>query len=146
MTERQYLDYIQDIIETDEIPPLGRSSPRFSGHSNKEVGLVRGSVQAPAGFLLRIELMEILPPIWRRFKVPGAITLHGLHRVIQEVMGWENYHLHLFRFGEKEYGIPDPDCPTEMVEWRGPSFNPERFDPARINRWLHPLSWSRRRR
>jgi hypothetical protein len=63
--------------------------------------------------------MEILPRIWRRFVVPGAITLPGLHRVVQEVMGWENYHLHFFRFGEKEYGIPDPDYPTEMRNERG---------------------------
>jgi hypothetical protein len=150
--------------------------------------------------------------------------------VIQEVMGWENCHLHLFRFGEKEYGMPDPAYPSEMrnergrrlreflrnegetfgyqydfgdnwehdlvverivtgaevtdarclegerscppedvgsssgymeylealkdpshpdhqqmVEWRGPSFDPERFDPKRINRRLSQLSRSRRR-
>jgi len=193
---------------------------------------VRGSVQSSAGFQLRVALRDVLPPIWRRFVVPGAIALPGLHRVIQEVMGWENYHLHIFRFGEKEYGIPDPDypdIPTEMrnekgrrlreflrdegvvfgyeydfgnrwehdlvferivtgtevtgavclegerscppedvggpsgymdylealrdpshpdhrekVEWRGPSFNPERFDLARINHRLSHLPWSRR--
>jgi hypothetical protein len=33
----------------------------------------------------------------------------------------------------------------EMVEWRGPSFNPERFDLARINHRLSHLPWSRRR-
>ena len=191
---------------------------------------MRGSVEAPMGFQLRIELMEVLPPVWRRFLVPGSITLPGLHRVIQEVMGWENYHLHLFRFGKKEYGIPDPEYPSEMrnergrrlreflrdegemfeyqydfgdnwehdvvverivtgvevtaarclegerscppedvgspsgymeylealkdpshpdhqqmVEWRGPSFDPERFDLKRINRRLSVLSRSRRR-
>jgi hypothetical protein len=63
--------------------------------------------------------MEILPPIWRRFLVPGAIALPGLHRVIQEVMGWENDHLHIFRFGEKKYGVPDPDYPTEMRNEKG---------------------------
>jgi hypothetical protein len=47
---------------------------------------VRGRVQSPAGFQLRIELREILPPIWRRFQVPGAVTLPGLHRVIREVI------------------------------------------------------------
>ena len=34
-------------------------------------------------------------------------------------MGWENYHLHLFGFGEKEYGVPDPDYPSEMRNERG---------------------------
>jgi hypothetical protein len=191
---------------------------------------VRGSVAAPAGFQLRIELREVLPSAWRRFLVPGSITLPGLHRVIQEVMGWENLHLHLFRFGKKEYRTPDPEylsemrnergrrlreflrdegemfgyqydfgdnwehdlvverimtgaevmdakclegersCPPEdvggppgymeylealkdpshpdhqqMVEWRGPLFDPERFDPATINRRLPQLSRRRRR-
>ena len=31
-----------------------------------------------------------------------------------EVMGWENCHLHRFRFKDKEYGIPDPEYPSEM--------------------------------
>ena len=39
--------------------------------------------------------------------------------MIQEVMGWENCHLHLFRFGKKEYGIPDPEYPSEMRNERG---------------------------
>ena len=80
---------------------------------------MKSSVDAPAGFQLRIELREVLPPVWRRFLVPGSITLPGLHRVIQEVMGWENYHLHLFRFGKKEYGIPDPGYTSEMRNERG---------------------------
>jgi len=35
---------------------------------------------------------------------------------------------------------------TPVADSKGSSFNPERFDPARINRRLHQLSWSRRRR
>ena len=150
--------------------------------------------------------------------------------MIQEVMGWENCHLHRFRFKDKEYGVPDPEFPSEMrnergrrlreflreegetfgyqydfgddwehdvvverivigaevtdamclegeracppedvggppgymeylkalrdpshpeheqmVEWRGPSFDPERFDPAAINRRLSLLSRRRER-
>jgi Plasmid pRiA4b ORF-3-like protein len=29
--------------------------------------------------------------------VPGAISLHTLHKMLQVVMGWENTHLYLFR-------------------------------------------------
>jgi hypothetical protein len=75
--------------------------------------------EVPAGIQLRIELKEVLPPVWRRFLVPASITLAGLHRVIQEVMGWENCHLHLFRFGDKEFGLIDPEFPTEMRSERG---------------------------
>ena len=53
MTERQYLDYIQDIV--------------------------RGGVQSPAGFQLRIALREILPPIWRHFlRSRGEKSIHFL--------------------------------------------------------------------
>jgi hypothetical protein len=39
-------------------------------------------------YLLKIELLDIEPAIWRRFVVPANITLDRLHDVIQIVMGW----------------------------------------------------------
>ena len=43
--------------------------------------------------------------------------------------------------------LQDPSHPDhqQMVEWRGPSFDPERFNPTVINRRLSQLSRSRRR-
>ncbi|MBI2855057.1 MAG: plasmid pRiA4b ORF-3 family protein [Chloroflexi bacterium] len=60
-------------------------------------------------FQLKVTLKEIRPPIWRRFLVPADISLHGLHLVLQKVMGWSNYHLYEFEIAGKEYGEPDPD-------------------------------------
>lgn len=54
-------------------------------------------------YLLRIRLLEIEPEIWRRFVVPGIITLDRLHDVIQIVMGWMDSHLHEFTIGKKRY-------------------------------------------
>ena len=54
-------------------------------------------------YTLKITLLEVEPPIWRRVIVPGDISLDRLHDVIQIVMGWEDYHLHVFTFGEKRY-------------------------------------------
>lgn len=54
-------------------------------------------------YLLKIRLLEIEPEIWRRFVVPGDITLDRLHDVIQVVMGWQDYHLHQFTIGKKRY-------------------------------------------
>ncbi len=37
--------------------------------------------------------------------------LEGLHDVIQTVMGWADYHLHHFQFGDLIYGVSAPDDP-----------------------------------
>ena len=50
-------------------------------------------------YLLKIQLLDIEPVIWRRFAVPASITLDRLHDVIQIVMGWTDSHLHEFTIG-----------------------------------------------
>ncbi len=74
---------------------------------------------APRAIFLKVTLLEIQPAIWRRFAVPAWITLPGLHRVLQAAMGWEDYHLHSFSFGDVTYGPTDPDWPSAMIEERG---------------------------
>jgi hypothetical protein len=59
-------------------------------------------------YVLRITLLDIKPPIWRDFQVPGQISLAELHTVIQDVMGWEDYHMHSFQTGGNIYG-PAPE-------------------------------------
>jgi pRiA4b ORF-3-like protein len=54
-------------------------------------------------YLLKIQLNDIEPEIWRRFVVPASITLDRLHDIIQIVMGWADCHLHEFTIGKKRY-------------------------------------------
>jgi hypothetical protein len=54
-------------------------------------------------YLLRVQLLEIEPPIWRLFTVPADITLDRLHDVIQIVMGWSDSHLYEITIEEKRY-------------------------------------------
>ena len=54
-------------------------------------------------YMLKIQLLDIEPAIWRRFVVPASITLDRLHDVIQIVMGWTDSHLHEFNIGKKRY-------------------------------------------
>lgn len=58
---------------------------------------------------LRISLVDVTPPVWRRVLVPGGFTLDRLHRVIQYAMGWQDCHLHSFEVDGVQYGVPDPD-------------------------------------
>jgi hypothetical protein len=55
-------------------------------------------------FQLRIALLAIEPPIWRRIQVPGTMTLPRVHRVFQVVMGWTDSHLHEFVVRGQRYG------------------------------------------
>ena len=50
-------------------------------------------MSADAIAVLRIELIDIEPLIWRRVAVKTATNLQTLHRIIQPVMGWLDYHL-----------------------------------------------------
>jgi hypothetical protein len=58
-----------------------------------------------------ISLLDVDPAIWRRIEMPASMTLEGLHDVIQTVMGWADYHLHHFQFGDVMYGVSAPDDP-----------------------------------
>lgn len=83
-------------------------SARAGPTPNKEV--------ANLVYQLKVTLKESKPPIWRRIQVPGNITLLKLHRVLQAVMGWEDYHLHQFVVDGVFYGTRDPDFQVSGME------------------------------
>jgi len=60
-------------------------------------------------YQLKVTLLGIRPPVWRRIQVRGDITLYKLNRIIQAAMGWLGYHLFEFRIGDVAFGEPDPD-------------------------------------
>ena len=68
-------------------------------------------------YRVRVSLLDIEPPIWRRIELSGQTTLRQFHRILQIVMGWENSHLHEFLVGLQRYGVPDPtyDEPGDVV-------------------------------
>jgi hypothetical protein len=66
-------------------------------------------------FDLRLELSQVTPRVWRVLRVPADLGLDDLHYAIQAVMGWNDFHPHLFEVGEAEYG-PAPDEGDEGEE------------------------------
>jgi hypothetical protein len=66
---------------------------------------------------LRIELLGVDPPIWRRIQISSESTLWDLHVAIQDAMGWQDYHLHEFQFlgTNARVGIPLEDETLEML-------------------------------
>lgn len=65
--------------------------------------------------ILRIELQDIEPLIWRRVTVRTSMNLKAIHSVIQAAMGWLDYHLWEFTANESRYGTLIPNDP----DWNG---------------------------
>ncbi|MCZ7554187.1 MAG: hypothetical protein B6D39_00105 [Anaerolineae bacterium UTCFX2] len=60
-------------------------------------------------YQIKVTLDDTHPPIWRRIQVPSYTTLLKLHDILQIVMGWEDYHLHMFTIEGSIYGDPAYD-------------------------------------
>ena len=61
-------------------------------------------------FQFKISLIDSEPRIWRRFVSQNDCTFQELHGIIQEVMGWFNYHMFAFRIKEKNILMPGADA------------------------------------
>jgi hypothetical protein len=79
----------------------------------KRPATIRTPTPAGTVYQIKITLLGIRPPIWRRVHVEDC-TLDTLHEHIQTAMGWTNSHLHHFRVGEQLYG--DPELMQENFE------------------------------
>jgi hypothetical protein len=62
---------------------------------------------SPPTYELKVTLIGITPPIWRRIQVPSSIKLCCLHSALQAAMGWTDSHLHQFKKDGKKWGIPE---------------------------------------
>ena len=65
-------------------------------------------------YQLKVTLLDTSPPVWRRFLAPAEVSLDRLHLMLQQVMGWENYHLYRFQIASAEYSELDDD---EQDDW-----------------------------
>jgi hypothetical protein len=88
-------------------PPLSRTLPGKGAAK---------TMDAPAIYQLKITIADIEPAIWRRVLVPAETTLEQLHKIIQTVFGWWDYHLHQYVVDGRHYGLPDPEYSDELPE------------------------------
>jgi hypothetical protein len=79
--------------------------------ASRKVRPAKASV--PQRLLLRISLRHVEPPIWREVSVSDDFSLFQLHRVIQLVFGWRDYHLFQFEIDERRFERIHPDAEGE---------------------------------
>jgi hypothetical protein len=89
------------------------ASPKRAARDARKTGTEQAATAKV--FQLKVTLRDIKPQIWRRVLVDGSATLDEVHDVIQAAFGWWNSHLHEFRIGGRDYGVPDPDWDMSQV-------------------------------
>lgn len=65
---------------------------------------------------LKIALSDIKPEIWRRVQVKDSINFEEFHEIIQEVMGWEDYHLYEFKIDDRIISPPEDEEEFNVAE------------------------------
>jgi len=90
-------------------------------------------------YQFKVTLAQIAPPVWRRIQVWDDIPMSRLHRVLQLVMNWEDYHLHEFQMGRIRYGIPDPDDfdPLPLIDDRRQQLRNVRLTVGGVLQYLY---------
>jgi len=87
---------------------------------------------------VRIALVGIVPPIWRRIQIPSTYSFWDLHVAIQDAMGWYDSHLHVFRVPDSRRGslvrIGVPDDESEARRQTLPGWE------IRVEDYLHEVS------
>ena len=71
----------------------------------------------PVLLTVHVALDETDPPVWRRVTIPGELDLGRVHDALQQVMGWEESHLH--RFGLTTERRPGPWFVTQFDRSEG---------------------------
>ena len=95
----------------------------------KRAGKGLKSQSSPSVFMVKVELIESVPLIWRRIYVDGRCRLNAFHHILQAAMGWSDSHLHEFTIREKRYAVPDDEDEFLEIE----SFDESKF---RLNQLL----------
>jgi hypothetical protein len=68
---------------------------------------------------IKIKLLGVTKPaVLRRVQLRADTRLDQLHEILQAALGWENYHLHAFSFGEEEFGPRDPELGLDFSDER----------------------------
>ena len=85
----------------------------MSGNNDSNIIKFPGSVSQGGILQFRVELLLMPLPVWRRFLVPEPYSFWDLHVAIQDVLGWQDKHLHQFTLDDPvtaeriRLGIPD---------------------------------------
>jgi hypothetical protein len=75
----------------------------------KEIAFMRILTFPCPIYQTQVSLRDVRPAIWRRILLRSDVSLARLHKILQALMGWYDYHLYQFQIRGKTHGPPRED-------------------------------------
>jgi len=82
-------------------------------------------------YTMKITLLDVEPPVWRRFVAPSFMKLHHFHGVLQAVMGWEDGHMYAFTVDGKRF-TPNRRLGVDAMWNKGDGYPPEKYELCQL--------------
>jgi len=70
-------------------------------------------------YTMKVTLLDVSPPIWRRFVAPSFMKLGHLHELLQVFMGWDDTHAYAFTINGKRFASHDRLTVDAILDKRG---------------------------
>lgn len=100
------------------LPPLKVPPPRPVGEAKL--------------YTMKITLLEIEPPIWRRFVAPTFMKLHHFHACLQEIMGWDDAHAYAFTINGNRFASKDGGFHVDNMWDREDSYDASKYELCQL--------------
>ncbi len=101
---KAYLATLDDLEALMSSRRHARKIPAKGRDSNHATLSRQGYMPSKYSYVLEVALRGTKPRIFRTLRIPGNRTLADLHRCLQDAFGWEDYHLHEFRYDHAIFG------------------------------------------
>ena len=85
-------------------PPIDLAAARRLRRPPELARPRRRRVSRPYGLVVRVDLVDADPAVWRRLELPSTLRLDQLHVVMQAAFDWDDAHLHRFSLGSSAWG------------------------------------------
>ena len=93
-------DEVREIFERLNKPKSGKPLPTLKVPPPLPIG-------SPKLYTMKVTLLDVEPPVWRRFVAPSFMKLEHLHELLQAFMGWDNAHLYAFTINGKRFSTSE---------------------------------------
>jgi len=83
-------------------------------------------------YTMKITLLGVEPPVWRRFVAPSFMKLHHFHLFLQDIMGWNNFHLYAFTIKGNRFASLPSTFAADTVWDTEPSYSADDYELCQL--------------